>query len=105
MLDSVDLVRVIKQAAMEAVQASAPADLLYGTVASVSPLQVMTEQKLTLRAAQLALAESVTNRPVEVVIEGKTYAGNTVSALQPGDRVLLFRRQEGQQYVIIDRVV
>lgn len=105
MLDSTDLVRIIKQAAVEAVEASKPADIVFGTVLSETPLKVKTDQKLFLSELQLAVAERLSDRQVEIVINGETHTGSLKNALKVGDRVMLFKRQGGQQYIVTDRVV
>ena len=61
MADSTELVRLMKQAALDAVNASKPAEICFGKVTSASPLKILVEQKMTLGAAQLVLSRHVTD--------------------------------------------
>lgn len=74
----------IKIAAIEAIEATKPAAVVYGTVTSVSPLSVQLEQKSLLTAPFL-----VSLQPY----------------LEAGNRVALLRVQGGQEYLILGKVV
>lgn len=58
-LDINELVRLVKQAAVEAVRADAPVAFCYGTVTSVAPLKIQVDQKKILGEAQLILTDNV----------------------------------------------
>lgn len=131
MLDSNDLLNSIKKAAVEAVDASKPTSLVFGTVTSASPLKINVEQKMTLTTAQLVLTRNVTNFKTAISggnIQNFYYVGTepnvttepvspshvhavgkiqvTVhNALTVGDEVVLVRVQGGQKYIVLDRVV
>lgn len=80
MLDLDDLVMSMKQAAVEAVGATKPAEFLFGEVISGSPLKIMVEQKLTLTAAQLILLRDVTEYTLDMTVNHVTEpAGVTLS--------------------------
>jgi hypothetical protein len=85
--DAVELIKLIKKAAIEAVNATNPAAVCFGKVTSANPLKIYVEQKLTLTAKQLVLARKVTENRLVV-----------------GDEVILFREQGGQRYIVVDRV-
>jgi orotate phosphoribosyltransferase len=85
--DAVELIKLIKKAAIEAVNATNPAAVCFGKVTKASPLKIYVEQKLTLTAKQLVLARKVTENRLVV-----------------GDEVILFREQGGQRYIVVDRV-
>lgn len=78
------LLEAIKIAAIEAIEATKPAAVVYGTVTSVSPLSVQLEQKSLLTAPFL-----VSLQPY----------------LEAGNRVALLRVQGGQEYLILGKVV
>lgn len=59
-----DFLKVIKQAAVEAVEAGNPSKICYGTVTSASPLKISVDQKMTLTKAQLVVPEHLTNYEV-----------------------------------------
>lgn len=82
-----DLLKAIKKAAVEAVEASKPVSVCFGKVTSSSPIKVLVDQKINLTKAQLILTETVTKEP-----------------LQKDDQVILLRQQGGQKYIIVDRI-
>lgn len=67
-----DLVKVLKQAAVDAVNATKPTDITFGKVISTSPLKIQVEQKLILSSAQLILARNVTDYEVGVTVGWNT---------------------------------
>lgn len=70
-LDINELVRLVKQAAVEAVRADAPMAICYGTVLSPTPLKIQVDQKKILGTAQLILTDAVRDYNVEMsTIEG-----------------------------------
>lgn len=99
-----NLVQLMKQAAIEAVEDSKPTAVLFGTVEQVSPLVVRLEQKLALGAAHLVLSSLVSDVGVEVTVDGVTKTHRLQLGLKPGEKVLLFRVQGGQKYLVWDRV-
>lgn len=130
--DGNDLMEIIKQAAMNAVNAGQDSDFCYGTVTSASPLKILVEQKMELTAAQLVLCRNVTNHTITITLgntkdyyfTGKTeddgtapipttshvHAIGTVqmtihNELKAGEKVVLIRKKGGQEYLVLDRVV
>lgn len=71
-LDINRLVRLVKQAAVEAVQASAPMSVCFGTVTSASPLEITVDQKKILTDAQLILTNAVRDFTVEMTMDHVT---------------------------------
>lgn len=143
MPDAVGLVKAMKRAALEAVEASKPVNVYFGQVMSASPLQINVEQKMILGKAQLILSRNVTDFKTMVTVqwetekeekththkvEGSDGEGDSINitsktqsvkhtheivgqkeitihnALEVGDEVILIRQQEGQKYVVIDRI-
>ena len=78
-------VGLVKQAAVEAVQAEKPLELRFGSVLSSSPLTVRVEEKILLTSAFLIVPERLTD-------------------LLPGDRVAPLRMQGGGRYLLLDRL-
>lgn len=71
-LDINELVKAVKQAAVEAVRAEAPVAVCYGTVTSASPLKIQVDQKKTLTTPQLILTDNVRDFNVVLsTIEGE----------------------------------
>lgn len=96
MLDMNDLLKAIKKAAQEAVQASRPAKVCFGTVEGVSPLAIRLDQKLILPAKKILIPQPLTERIPDVNI--------LLNRLSAGDQVILLRDQGGQRYVLLGRI-
>lgn len=120
MADANDFIRTVKQAAKEAVAASAPSDVMTGTVTSVKPVMVKVEQRFEIGPGQLVIPEYLTNHVISVTLSTSTDKGGepehthpvsgkkmvTVhNALVAGDQVVLIRQAGGQKFIILDRVV
>lgn len=133
MLNCDDLVKAIKRAAVEAVNASKPANMVFGKVISESPLKIKVDQKLVLTEKQLILARDVTDYEIEMepslneqphyhLTENESggsgdasfashnhkYQGRkkflVYNALKNGEEVILMQIAGGQQYIVIDRI-
>ena len=115
-----DLIILIKQAAVEAVKADDPTEVIFGVVTGVNPLEVNIDQKITLKAPMLILTNNVRDYTVEVDViwatrpSGDPAHSHPVSGrktmtvhngLKIGEKVILIQKQGGQQYIILDRVV
>ena len=61
-MNNEDLLNVIKQAAMDAVRASKPADVVYGTITSTNPLTVQLDQKTFLTEDFLIITNEIRER-------------------------------------------
>lgn len=80
------LIPLLKRIALEAVEASKPTVILFGTVSSINPLSIYLEQKRTITKNFLVVTDKAKNLTV-------------------GDGVVMVRMQGGQKYIIIDKVV
>ena len=115
-----DLINLIKQAAVEAVKADDPAEVIFGIVTGVSPLAVSVDQKMTLQAPILILTNNVRDYVVDIEVSWQTGLGGdpihnhsisgrkTVTVrngLKIGEKVILLKMQGGQKYIVLDRVV
>ena len=104
-LDINELVRLVKRAAVEAVQAGAPMSGGYGYVTSTSPLEITVDQKKILTEAQLILTDAVRDYTVEMTTmpdQGRK-KWKVHNALQMGEKVILLRCDGGQQYIVLGR--
>lgn len=105
MPDAIGLVKAMKRAALEAVEASKPVNVCFGQVVSASPLQINVEQKMILGKTQLILSRNVTDFKTMVTAQLEIEKEITIhNALEVGDEVILIRQQEGQKYIVIDRI-
>lgn len=85
-------VEAVKKAALEAVEASKPVSVLFGTVISASPLKIQIDQKTIYTQAMLVLTRHVT-----------AYDSRHTS-LAVGERVVLIRLQGGKRLLVLDRL-
>ena len=116
-----DLVKVMKKAAVDAVNASRPANMMFGKVISESPLQIRVDQKLILNEAQLGLSRNVTDYELDMTIDHTTemtsvdgdphqhsYQGKKKfkvhNGLKTGEEVILMQVSGGQKYIVVDRI-
>ena len=130
MLNVNEFVETLKRAAVDAVEATKPVNVYFGEVISVLPLKIKVEQKMILSEKQLILSRNVTDFKTKITA-GNTqnyyYTGGVNSGIVPespphvhavgnievtihnglavGDRVIILRRQEGQKFIVIDRVM
>ena len=80
--------------------------IVYGTVTSVEPLEVLVDQKLPLSEEQLKLTRAVMDYDVKMSVNGGAKQTYTVyNALKQDDKVTMIRAHGGQQYLIIDKEV
>ena len=111
---------VVKQAGKNATNAEYPVAVMFGTVTSVSPLEIEIEQKMTLDKARLILSRNVTDHTVEMTgnyttendfdvgmhrhaISGKK-SHLVHNGLKIYDEVILLRVQGGQRFIVLDRL-
>lgn len=105
------LTPLIKQAAIDAMDASKPTQFLFGTVNQVSPTVVSVDTTLKLRESDgvLKIAYSLTRRSELITYtndegEQESKQVTIASPLKVGDRVILGRMQGGQTYIVLDKV-
>lgn len=70
MADVNNLVALIKQIALETFESHKPTQLVFGTVTSVEPIEVLVEQKLTLTSAQLVVSKHCLLEDYTIELDG-----------------------------------
>lgn len=108
-LDAQKLVMLIKQAAVEAVDAKDPMSLKTGTVVSVSPLKISINQKIAIPASQLLLTNTVKEHSLYITVDDGSKNTEMVkitvhAKLKTGEKVLLLRCDGGQKFIVLDRL-
>lgn len=73
---------MMKQAAIEAVEAANPVRIQRGSVVETSPLKIKVSQKISLTKEQIVTCRGI--GPVEA-----------------GDTVILLQQQGGQEYIVL----
>ena len=104
MYNADDFLKMVKKAAIEAVNASKPANIVFGKVISASPLKIKIDQKLILTSAQLVLSKSVTNYRLSVTLDGDSKTMTVNNALKIGEEVIMMQVSGGQKYIVIDKI-
>lgn len=66
------LLSAMQQAAVQAVKAGKPMQILFGTVTSLNPLTVESDAKLVIPAEMLRLSGAVSDRAVDIEIQTET---------------------------------
>lgn len=102
-----NLIRLIKKAAVEAIQESKPVSYIHGSVVNVDPLRISIDQRLILEEDFLLLTDNVKNTEVKIrdIKTGEVKTIMIMNELQKGEDVLLAREQGGQNYIVMNRVV
>ncbi|WP_129600483.1 DUF2577 domain-containing protein [Anaerophilus nitritogenes] len=117
------MLNAIKQAAMDAIDASSPVKIHFGEVTSVSPLEVKVDQRFTLTSDFLVVPERL-KRYVVSLEHAHKYSDETPSGtkskttgpelipvlviregLKVGDKLIILSKQGGQEYFLYDKVV
>ena len=132
MADFVELCNTIRRIVKQTVEANKPSGLYFGTVTSVSPLEITIDTTHVLTEEFIVLAQNVTkyrcnmtinhlteletthvhiystSRTTEPTMHSHEYKGRKTflihKDLQKGEKVILLREQGGQKYVVIDRI-
>jgi hypothetical protein len=120
-----NLIEVLKQTALDAVNSQNPTSIIYGKVLSAEPLTIQVNSKLTLDDTFLVLTKNVSDYEAEIdidytgdgEIEIEGVAGNLLkqlsisgakitihNALKAGDEVVMIQMQGGQKYVVLDKI-
>lgn len=105
-----DLIDILHKIVQESVKGMKPTDLVFGTVATASPLTITLETTMQpIPEVALVLTDAVTARTVSVTAttsDGATVTVNipVTEALQAGERVVMLRCAAGQRFVVLSRV-
>lgn len=116
-----EFIKIIKQAAIDAIQNSKPTNFYIGNVISESPLSIQLDQKLTLPEEFLLLTRNVTDYTLTMEVEHSTesagggenehshpYTGEkefvVKNHLIKGEKVLIAQVVGGQMYIVLDRL-
>jgi hypothetical protein len=106
--DAKDLVKIIKMAAADAVEATKPVYIYFGEVQQTSPLKINVEQRMILGEGQLVLSRNVTDYKTTVTVDWASETGKKEITIHNGlvvsDEVILIRQQGGQKFIVWDRI-
>ncbi len=98
-----ELIGVIQRIVQNTINSMNMADKATGTVESVSPLRVKIDSSIqSIPSAALLLTDTVKERIVPV--QGGEGRVTIREGLKEGDRVLMLKVQNGQQYIILSRI-
>lgn len=99
-----ELIGVIQKIVQNTIRAMKPTDKATGTVLSADPLSIQTDTSMPpLPAAALLLTDAVKERTA--MVQGGEGGSVTVAeGLKAGDRVLMLRVQNGNQYIVLSKI-
>lgn len=107
------MIQTIKQAGLDAVNASNPLNIEFGEVLDTKNLTIRVEQKKTLSKEFFLIPESLTRYEVDLRHSHSTGDGSTGSSLdklvireglKEGDGVILLKIKAGSKYLILDKI-
>lgn len=87
-----DIITTIKKAALEAVKASSPSNLVFGKIESFEPVSVCLEEKISITGKFLCVGTVV-----QQLIENEK--------INIGDRIILLKQEGGQKFFAMDALV
>lgn len=101
-----ELLTVIQQIVQNNMEGMKLADLVFGTVQSVSPITVQIESTMqAIPSAALILTEGVTARSYSgTTSDGASFTVPINPGLSPGDKVTMLRVSNGQRFIILSKV-
>lgn len=102
---SQNLLKLIKQAALDAVKEYGMCDGEYGIVENISPLHIRTDTKKLLTKDFLVLTKNVSDYETEITLDnGEKQKAVIHNSLKNGDSVLLLKIKRNQEYIVLDKV-
>lgn len=123
MYNTNDIIKMIKKAALDVINATKPTEVYFGTVKAINPLTIDVEQKNSLvdkENVDIVLTNNVKDHYVDITVNHTTenttcsvshnhkYSGRKKIlmhyGLQVGEKVILIRVQGGQKYIVVDRL-
>ena len=109
----------VKELAKQVNEAGNPADLRYGTVTKISPLEIHITSTFILPKELIIVPQHLTDYEVKITTSGYGWATESAdghthtinqsktvkvhNALKVGDRVALMRESGGRKYFVLDR--
>jgi len=107
----IDLIKTIEKDSRSREQGFA---IMYGTVVSADPLQIKVDNRFYLDEESLILTTNVIEKKISLS-HTHTYASGTtdaalesditiIEALSVSEKVMLLRIEDGQRFVILDRL-
>ncbi len=101
-----EILRIVKQAALEAVKADKPMACLQGVVESAAPLKIRINQKLLLGSEHILLTDAVRDHTVKLTPAAGAKMEEYImhNALSVGETVMLLRCDGGQRYIVLGRL-
>lgn len=96
------ILNVIRNAARDTTRQAT--DMVFGTVTRTNPLTVKIDNRLEISNPFLVTTSAVSDFNVDMILNGQTQTYTAKLGLKVGENVLLLRTQNGQRYIIIDRL-
>lgn len=101
-----DMYKLIKSTIIKTVAETKPMSFVVGTVKSASPLEIVIDQKISIDDDFCTLSRNVTNYKTEITEENGTKRKITINnELKAGDKAIMLRYNNGQNFFVIDKAV
>ncbi len=113
-----EFTQAVQEIAVKAVSGMKPAEIRIAEVRRATPLQVYLPGLFIISEEALTLTQNVTNYEIEVEVDWETETSSnhkhsikgkkTIkinNGLKVGEKVLIFRSQGGDKYIVIDKLV
>ncbi len=113
-----EFTQAVQEIAVKAVDGTKPAEIRVGEVRSVEPLSIFLPGAFIVSKDALTLTQNVTDYEIEVEVDWVTETDSNHShkikgkktikinnGLKKGERVLIFRSQGGDKYIVMDKLV
>ena len=99
----------IKEIVQDIIGAYNPSDIIIGTVVSLSPIQVEVDgDSEYIPSRSFIVPESMMEKTVNATFSDETGTHNGTLTIEPalhvGDMVIILKCQQGQKYLIMDKV-
>lgn len=95
---------MVKEIAVNAVEAGRPADITFGRVYSLDPFSVEIMEGVAITGNQIVLSERLKGHNLSIELADGEKTAVVDPSLREGDRLILVRKKGGQTYYAIDRV-
>ncbi len=78
-----EIMKIIKQAAIDAVEQKTPTAITYGTVTKTSPLEILVEDRFKVQASMLLLTADVIDRQTKISFDNPEVINEVDGYLDP----------------------
>lgn len=101
MIEYTELTRAVKNAALQAIKESDPANAKFGTVVSIDPITIDAGYKQPIGAPLIIIPEYFQRKEYTVTNGSHTHTVTIDNSLKIGDKVVMLRMIGGQRHIVL----